>query len=410
MNTLVLNCGSSSLAFKVYEIDRGIHEIASGKAHRVGVRSAESPFVEFHLKGAGNENLANAGREVELVDHAAATKVAVVLIEEAGIPIDLIGNRFVHGGELIKETVIVTKEVLSRLESCIPLAPIHNPNSLMAMRAAFGLYPQVRQYVVSDNSFHRNMPEASYSYALPRSIVDRYGFRKFGFHGLSYKYVCDEVPALLGRDSSDLDIIACHLGTGGSSVAAIHGGNSIDTSMGYSPLSGLVMSTRCGDVDPMLTVYLMAVFGAKPNEIEDLLSKRSGLLGISSYSADIRDMLASVGSRAHDSTDAIGMYISRLRKYVGGYMTILGGADVLVFTDDIGAGIPAIRAATCAGLEQFGIALDAAKNEEAVGDRALEISAKGSRVKIVAIPNDEELVIAREALGLPLEVSGHANR
>lgn len=293
MNVLVFNCGSSSLTFKVYEQGRSeiFLVVLSGKAHRVGVKGSESSFVEYNYQGNINKHVVN------IPDHRKAANLVLNFVSDNKIKIDCIGHRFVHGGQYFRKTSLLGREELKKLEACIPLAPIHNPISLAVIDESKTFYPGLSQYVTFDSAFHSTIPEYAYTYALPKNIINKFGFRKYGFHGLSYSYVSKEAAYYLDVPKEKLKIVACHLGTGGSSVAAIKNGKSIDTSMGYSPLPGLIMSTRAGDVDPMLSIYLMAIYGYKSDEIMDLFNKKSGLLGVSGFSSDIRDIIKDFGEK-----------------------------------------------------------------------------------------------------------------
>jgi acetate kinase len=291
---------------------------------------------------------------------------------------------------------VLDEPTLALLHQCIPLAPIHNPIALGVVEESRKRIVLERQYMTFDNAFHATMPPCAAAYLLPRAILEKFGFRKYGFHGLSYSYVVKQTSEFLQVPAEQLKIVACHLGTGGSSVAAILGGRSIDTSMGYSPLTGLVMSTRSGDIDPLLTVYLMAAYGYRPEQMLDLLNKRSGLIGVSGFSSDITDIIHRFLGADQDSELALQMYVHRLRKYVGEYIAALKGLDVLVFTDDIGLRNPFIRQRVCERMEFAGIVLDERLNEAAPVDRVAALQTAGSTARILTIPADEELVICLE--------------
>jgi acetate kinase len=394
MKILVFNCGSSSLSFKVFHARGGnsMDVILAGKAHRVGVKGKEASFVEYRL-----------GEEVEkvvvpLANHGQAAVAALEYLVGKGIGVDWIGHRFVHGGSLFTDSAVVDESSMKRLKACLPLAPIHNPISLDVIEEAQRALPGIPQYVTFDSAFHASMPACAYTYALPRNVVDRFGFRKYGFHGLSYSYVTGEVARFLEKDCEQLKMVVCHLGTGGSSAAAIKGGRSIDTSMGYSPLPGLVMSTRSGDVDPMLTIYLMAIYGYHPDELMDLFNKESGLLGLSRFSSDIRDVIERVSEGDEQAELAVDMYVQRLKKFLGGYILELGGIDALAFTDDIGLHNPLVREKVCAGMEWCGLILDREANTRAIDGQLADVSASQSRARVLVVPTEEELVIALDGL------------
>ncbi len=396
-NILIFNCGSSSLTCKAFSVDGsdGIVPILSVKAHRVGVRGSAPSFIEYRFSGE---------REVDrqpVNTHGEAAARVARFVRAKDIQIDYLGHRFAHGGSLFRDSAWLDQEVREGLRRCLPLAPIHNPFSLSVILECDRSFPDLPQYVSFDTAFHADLPPPAYAYALPRKIVDQFGFRKYGFHGLSYQHVVRETSRYLGGGPDGTKIIACHLGTGGASVAAIKDGRSVDTSMGYSPLSGLIMSTRCGDIDPMVTVYLMTIYGYGLDQLEQILNKKSGLLGVSDFSSDIRDLIDRfTGLEAKQARLAFEMYIHRLKKYIGSYGAILGGTDVLVFTDDIGVRNPLVREKVCAGMEWLGIKLDHERNRHGDPGVVFRCGAEDSRVEILVIPPEEELIICREGLKL----------
>ncbi len=396
-NILVFNCGSSSLTYKIFEVDNeGISKtILAGKANRVGGKGSEPSFIETQYKGTAKRV------EVPLKNHRMAADLALQHIRDQNIKIDFIGHRFVHGGDVFQKSVLIDMNALTALKSCQSLAPIHNPNSLSVIGECRKQLPAVPQYVAFDTAFHSTIPSYAYTYALPKRINKKFGFRKYGFHGLSYSFIVTEVSRFLNMSLADLKIVACHLGTGGSSVAAIKGGRSVDTSMGYTPLSGLVMSTRCGDIDPMLAVYLMSVYGYRVDEVMELFNKKSGLLGVSGFSSDIRDIVRRVtGDERQQANLAFKMYIHRLRKYIGEYVVVLEGMDVLVFTDDIGVHNWQVRESVCRGMDYFGLQLDDDANQRCTGDEISLLSTPASRVRILSVPTQEERVICLEVINL----------
>lgn len=391
MNILVFNCGSSSQNYKLYEErDQSLHIICKGKAHRVGVKGSEPSFIQHTLNGVAEE------LTTTIPDHQTAANLVLDYLQSKGLSIDVIGHRFVHGGDNYQQSVRITQTVFDSLDSLSPLAPIHNPNSLSVIRVCRQRLPNVIETLTFDTAFHAGMPEAAYTYALPDTVSKQNGFRKYGFHGLSYQYVSRLAAEFLQRPLRSLQMVACHLGTGGSSVAAIRGGQSVDTSMGYSPLPGLMMSTRSGDLDPAIVIDLLQQ-GKSTKEISDLLNKKSGLLGVSGFSSDIRDLMKSDDPNAHL---AVEMYTHRLKKTIGSYITLLGGIDLLLFTDDIGLQNPTVRAMTCDGLEWAGVELDSSANASAPLDQISDVSQTGSAVRILVTPTDEEQVIAEETLRL----------
>jgi acetate kinase len=359
------------------------------------VKGSEPSFIEYTLRG-------QAEKEVTPIrSHRKAASLVAEFVKNRGIRVDCIGHRFVHGGSYFSRSAVVNEDTLHLLRLCLPLAPIHNSISLSVISECRKSFPDVRQYVTFDSAFHSSLPDYAYEYALPRRVVEKFGFRKYGFHGLSYTYVTREAARFLNAPLDALRIVACHLGTGGSSVAAVRNGRSVDTSMGYSPLPGLVMSTRSGDIDPMLTLYFMSLYGVRPDDLMDILNKKSGLLGISEFSSDIRDIIHRVSeSGAEQAELAFNMYVHRLKKYVGSYIAVLGGIDVLIFTDDIGLRNPLVREKVCEEMEWCGIVLDKDANRLAVGNELSVLSASDSMAKVLAIPTDEEVVIATEGMEL----------
>ncbi len=396
MNILVFNCGSSSLTYKVFRADNSenIKVTASGKAHRVGVTGTEPSFIKHKIGENVRKDI------IPLKTHKDAAAFILKDLKDK-IDIDFIGHRFVHGGNYFKGSSFVNDDTLKKLELCLPLAPLHNPVSLGVINECRRTLPDIKQYVTFDSAFHSRLPAVAFTYALPAVITEPMNYRKYGFHGLSYLNVLLETGRFLKTNPEKLKIIACHLGTGGASIAAIKNGHSIDTSMGYSPLTGLVMSTRCGDIDPMLTIYLMSTYGYRPDDLLDLLTKKSGLLGISGFSSDIRDILKNISEEDREQAEqAFSMYICRIRKYIGGYIAALGGADVLVFTDDIGVYNWQVREKVCQSMDWCGIALDNDANRIFNGQQIAGLSKENSPVNILCIPADEERVICLEGINL----------
>ncbi len=394
---VVFNAGSSSLGYKVYRVQDpdSMQVLAGGKAHRVGVTGAELSSVEHVRDGVQDRE------EVPLSTHREAADHILGYLQGQGVPMECVGHRFVHGGSLLTKASLLDDQVLGKLSRCVALAPIHNPAALEVIGESRRRLPEVPQYVSLDSAFHATIPARAHTYAIPASLARRYALRKYGFHGLSYEFVSVEAARHLGRPLRSLRLVVCHLGTGGSSVAAIQGGESVDTSMGYSPLPGLMMSTRAGDVDPMLGPYLMAAHGWRADEVMDLLNRESGLLGISGHSSDIRDIQQGGGTCSPGSNGlALGMYAHRLRKYIGSYAVVLGGMDALVFTDDIGVTNWRIREEVCADMAWCGVKLDAQANRRAASDHLVCVSSPDSTVSVLTVPNDEELMICRQGVEL----------
>lgn len=395
MNLLVFNCGSSSQGFTVFEVKekQEPRQIFSGKARNVATQTRASATLEW--KGdAGLEKI-----PAEFPTHRTAAEAIISLLVEKNIPIDLIGHRFVHGGTYFSRAARLDEKNRPLLEKCLPLAPIHNPNSYSVIRVCDEKLPAVPQYVVFDTAFHSELPPEAAAYAIPQDIAREHGWRQTGFHGLSYQYISQRAAELTGRPLKDLKLILCHLGTGGSSVCAMKDGHSVDTSMGYSPTSGLVMSTRCGDIDPEIVLDMIRE-GMSAEEVSELLNRRSGLVGLSGFSSNLNEIITAAknGDRACELTFRV--YAHRLRKYIGAFLYELNGADMLVFADDIGQNCPKLRKAVCENAQSFGLFLDEAANERCSGKEEALISRADSPVQIRVIPTDEELTICREIMAL----------
>ncbi len=385
MNVVVFNVGSSSLSFKLY---RDSSVLVSGKCHRVGVSGREASYIEIF---DGDHTV----ETVELHDHRAAAAFVLDHLERRQIRIDAAGHRFADGGAYFTRSVAVTLETRPLLERCVSLAPLHNAAALNIVDLVDNRLRGVPQYVVFDSTFHATLPEVARTYALPAALADR--FKKHGFHGLSYADVLAKAQQYLGENV--FKAVVLHLGTGGSSACAIADGRSIDTSMGYSPLQGLVMNTRCGDLDPGILVELVRE-GYSAADLTRLLHHESGLFGLSGgLSADIRDLMAVMNEDTRARL-AFELYVYRAKQYVGAYTCVLNGIDVLIFTDDVGLSVPEVRSAICRNMDVIGIRLDDERNAAACADRIEPLHCDGARVRILAIPNDEESVIYDEGLRL----------
>ncbi|MBF0511349.1 MAG: acetate/propionate family kinase [Candidatus Omnitrophica bacterium] len=395
MHYLVFNAGSSSLNYKVFNYQKAgkANVVFKGKAHRVGVKGVEPSFIENVYNGHSEKI------QVPIADHKTAAVLASNYIKENKIPVDAVGHRFVHGGEYFKRSSLINAQSMKKIKECLPLAPLHNPISFNVIKESKKAFSHVPHYLVIDSAFHSSLPEKAYTYPLPKEIITQYKFRRFGFHGISYSYICDQLPSLLKKPLKKINAIICHLGTGGASVALIENGISIDTSMGFSPNSGLIMSTRSGDIDPMVILYLIQKCGLSAHQVETLLNNKSGLRGISGFSSDITDIIAKLKSKgfAKKAKLAFDMYIHRLKSYIGSYVMVLQGKiDALIFTDDIGVGNPLIRQEACQSLEWAGIFIDKTKNNKAPANVASFIQAQKSSVSIISMPTQEELMICLE--------------
>lgn len=392
MNVLILNCGSSSQGFKVYSAGDGEPEVViAGKARNVATKTQAGAFVEWTWDGVKEQ------RERDLSTHALAAAAILDVLAEKGVEVDAVGHRFVHGGSRFTGTTRIDLETLPGLRATVPLAPIHNPNTLSVIDVCLDRLPGVSEYAVFDTAFHAGMPPETRTYALPTELARTHDFRKFGFHGLSYQYVSRRSAELLGRPLDELRLIICHLGTGGSSVVAVDRGRSVDTSMGYSPLPGLVMSTRCGDIDAEIVLQLVRE-GRDVKEIEKLLNNQSGLVGLSGFSSNLAEIIAATEQGDAACSLAYGVYAARLSHYLGAYFWLLGGADAIVFTDDIGMNAWQVRERVFEGVADLGIAIDAGANRRAVGGVTAAVEAATSRTAILVVPTDEERVILDEVV------------
>ncbi|MBS4539755.1 acetate kinase [Clostridium sp. D2Q-11] len=395
MKILVINCGSSSLKYQL--IDMTNEEVlAKGLAERIGI---EGSIVKH--KPAGKESVSI---ERPMDDHKKAIEIVLnALVDEnhgaikSMDEINAVGHRVVHGGEKFSDSVIIDEEVLKAIEECSELAPLHNPPNIMGIQACKELMPSTPMVAVFDTAFHQTMPESSYIYPLPYELYEKYGIRRYGFHGTSHKYVSQRAAAILGKDLEDLKIITCHLGNG-ASLTAVENGKSIDTSMGFTPLEGLAMGTRSGDIDPAIIIYLMEKEDMSISEINTLLNKKSGVLGISGVSSDFRDIEEAAEEGNNRAKLALDKFTARVKKYVGAYAAIMGGVDAVVFTAGLGENSPETREAICEGLDFMGISIDKDKNK--VRGKETVISTTDSKVKALLIPTNEELMIARDTKSL----------
>jgi len=392
LNILVVNCGSSTVKYQLFRMeDEDRYEVvARGIVERIGIsgsrlehRSALDTFVEE--RPVPNHRVA-----LELVI-AALTSGETRVLSGVG-EIDAVGHRVVHGGEKFTGSVLITDEVLEAIRACADLAPLHNPPNILGIEACQELIPGVPQVAVFDTAFHGTLPEYAYIYAIPYEYYEKYRIRRYGFHGTSHRYVAERAAKMMGRPLEELRLITCHMGSGVSFTAILHG-KSIDTSMGFTPLEGLVMGTRCGDIDPAIVFFLMEKEGLSAKEVEEILNKKSGVLGISGISSDTRD-IEDAAPHNHRARLTLDIIAYRAKKYIGAYHAILGGLDGLVFTAGIGENSPYIRKSICSGLEHLGILIDDERNT--VRRKEALISRDDSRVQVMVIPTNEELVIARD--------------
>ncbi|NDD29688.1 MAG: acetate kinase [Proteobacteria bacterium] len=405
MNVLVLNCGSSTIKFQIIETDAERIEkdedrlLARGLLERLGGQGLVRLSVE------GGEPVVTTA---PLPDHRAAVQYILrwAISPEAKIPdikgladIHAVGHRVVHGGERFRASTIIDSDVLKGIEDCVELAPLHNPTNLKGIRAVREMLGEaVPQVAVFDTAFHATMPEEAYLYALPYSYYRRYHVRRYGFHGTSHRYITYRYRRMLGIARDQVNIISLHLGNG-CSACAIKGGRSLDTSMGFTPVEGLVMGTRSGDVDPSILEYIAVKEGLSLAELDTLLNKRSGLLGVSGLTHDMRELLEEEAeSRDRRARLAIDLFCLRVRKYIGAYLAEMNGADAVVFTGGIGENAPIVRERICAGLDWLGLTIDPLANGKMVGGARGEISPVGARLRAYVIPTNEELLIARDTV------------
>jgi acetate kinase len=401
MNILIFNCGSSSQGFKVYQVpETGAPlVVASGKAKNVATRTQAEPKIDWTVLDQSGTRLG------ALPNHRQAAENILSILTDSHVQIDAIGHRFVHGGELFQQTTRIDASVMERLRSCFSLAPIHNPNSYSVIEVCLERLAAIPQFVVFDTAFHAGLPEEARRYAIPRQLAEQYGYRKYGFHGLSYQYVSAQMAALLGKPLEELKLILCHLGTGGSSVTAFKDGHSIDTSMGFSPLPGLVMSTRCGDIDAEIILDLVRS-GISVDDVDAILNNQSGLIGLSGFSSNLEEIITAGEAGNRECQIAFDVYAHRLRTYLGGYTWLLNGAHAIVFTDDVGLKSWKLRERVCSGAENLGVRLDAAANRLATTNTAARVSSAASQTQIWVVPTDEEQVVMQEVLDL-LKESTH---
>jgi acetate kinase len=403
VKVLVINCGSSSVKFQLVETD--------AQSARAGTDRALAKGLVENVGGTAVLTFEVPGRKpvkdtAEILEHRVAVEKILDFLTrpDSGLlrdrrEIDAVGHRVVHGGERFEASALITDDVLEGIEACFDIAPLHNPPNVRGYRAVKAVLPDVPQVAVFDTSFHQTMPPEAYVYGLPYVLYERYRIRRYGFHGTSHRFVSARLAALLGRtaDEPGLRLITCHLGNG-CSVAAIRGGRSVDTSMGFTPLEGLVMGTRSGDVDPAALLYAVAREEIGAAEVNALLNKHSGLLGISGVSNDMRALLEAESANPRARL-AVDVFCYRLRKYVASYMGALGGVDGLAFAGGIGENSPVIRARAVAGLEGLGVSVDEPANAAVHGTEA-EISPTGARTRVFVVPTNEELLIARDTCAI----------
>ncbi|MEG2219126.1 MAG: acetate kinase [Muribaculaceae bacterium] len=402
MNILVLNCGSSSVKYKLIEVNSNV-TLAEGGVEKIGLKDA---FLKFKLSDGSKKQL-----NIDIPDHRAAilSIFDVLMSKENGCissydEIDAVGHRVVHGGEKFNKSVLIDAEVIAKIKECYGIAPLHNPVNMAGIDAITAIMPNTPQVAVFDTAFHQTMPQKAFMYALPYELYKNDGIRRYGFHGTSHRYVSKRVCEFLNVPYEKQRIITCHIGNGGS-ITAIKDGKSVDTSMGLTPVEGLMMGTRSGDVDPGALTYIMQKHNLDAKGIQNLVNKESGVKGISGISSDMRDIEAAIAAGNARAILALDMYEYRILKYVGAYAAVLGGVDIIVFTGGVGENQYGVRENVCAPLAFMGVKVDVALNATIRGKEAI-ISTSDSKVKVVIIPTDEEYMIARDTEEIVKELRG----
>ena len=394
MKILVINAGSSSIKYQLIDMENEAL-LAKGMADRIGIAGGN-----FKQKVEGREDYK---LEIQMNNHAEAIKLVIDTLtsKENGVigslsEITAVGHRVLHGGEKFSGSVIINEDVIAAIEECCELGPLHNPHNLTGIRACEQMMPGVPQVAVFDTGFHQTMPDFAYMYALPYEYYEKYGIRRYGFHGTSHRYISMRAAAMLGKKPEEINIVTCHLGNG-SSIAAVKGGKCYDTTMGLTPLEGIIMGTRCGSIDPAIVPLLMKKENLTPDQIDHIMNKKSGILGVSQVTSDNRDIEegARNGNKRYQLVEA--MLVHQLTKYVGGYAAAMGGVDAIVFAGGIGENNPHYRSRVGKNLEFLGVQVDEALNQKAVRTSdEYDISAEGAKVRMLVIPTNEELMIAKD--------------
>ena len=396
MKILVLNCGSSSIKYKLFEMETK-EVLAQGGIEKIGLTGS---FLKLTLPNGEKKIL-----EKDIPEHTVGVEFIFQTLTSAEFgalksldELDAVGHRMVHGGERFSQSVILNKEVLDAFTACNDLAPLHNPANLKGVNAVSALLPNIPQVGVFDTAFHQTMPAHAYMYAVPYELYEKYGVRRYGFHGTSHRYVSQRVCEYLGIPVEGSRIITCHVGNGGS-IAAVKDGKCIDTTMGLTPLEGLMMGTRSGDIDAGAVTFIMEKEGLNATGISNLLNKKSGVAGISGVSSDMREVTAAANNGNARARLSLDMYFYRIKKYIGAYAAAMGGVDIILFTGGVGENQADCREAACSGLEFMGVKLDKEINNVTRGEETI-ISTADSKVKVVVIPTDEEMMIASDTLEL----------
>lgn len=393
MKVLVVNAGSSSLKYQLF--DTATKDVlAKGNCERIGIDGSKITHK--------NKGKSEYAKEVAIANHSEATKLVVsVLLDknvgclESASEIEAIGHRVVHGGPYFSESMLMTPDVMDKLEKCISYAPLHTPAHIMGIKGCTAVMPNTPQVLVFDTAFHQTMPEEAYMYAVSYDLFEDYGIRRYGAHGTSHRYVSGEAIKLLGKGADGTKIVTCHIGNG-SSISAVKDGKCIDTSMGFTPLDGIMMGTRCGAIDPAIVPFVMEKKNMTPHEVESYMNKQCGFLGVSGISSDSRDVEKAMAEGNERAKLTYSMLCYQIKKYVGAYSAAMGGLDAVVFTAGIGEHSPYIRAKALSGLEYLGIEIDESRNDFGHSGSPVKISKDSSRVAVYMIPTNEELVIAED--------------
>lgn len=396
MKVLVLNCGSSSLKYQLIDMENE-EVLCKGLVERIGI---DGSILKHEKEGLDGKHVV----EQPMKDHKDAIGHVLNAVVDPTVgavkemkEIDAVGHRIVHGGEKFASSAVLTDEVIAAIKDCSDLAPLHNPANLMGVEACKAILPDVPMVGVFDTAFHQTMPEKSFMYGLPHELYKKHGVRRYGFHGTSHLYVSQKAAEMLGKKPEDLKIITCHLGNG-ASITAVDGGKSVDTSMGLTPLEGLIMGTRCGDIDPAIIPFVMKKEGLDADGVDKLMNKESGVYGMTGISSDFRDIEDAAAEGNQLAINALDAYAQRVKKYIGAYAAEMNGVDAIVFTAGLGENGIGMREMICADMDFMGIKLDPEKNDVRGKDRI--ISLDDSRVKVLLIPTNEELMIARDTLRL----------
>ncbi|MBQ4561336.1 MAG: acetate kinase [Clostridia bacterium] len=393
MNVLVVNAGSSSLKYQLFDTTSG-NVMAKGICERIGIEGGK---IE-HKQADGTKTV----REVEMENHSVATRIVVETLTDAKIgcikdmsEIEAVGHRVVHGGAYFSESMLLTDDVIEKLGHCIDLAPLHTPAHLMGIKGCTEAMPGVPQVLVFDTAFHQTMPEKAYFYAIPYEMYEKYDIRRYGAHGTSHRYVAGEMCKILGK-TEGTKIVTCHIGNG-SSISAVKDGKVVDTSMGFTPLDGVEMGTRCGSIDPAIVTFIMNKEGFTPDEMSDFMNKKCGFLGVSGISSDSRDIEAAILEGNHRAELAANILAYQIQKYIGSYTAAMNGLDAIVFTAGMGENNTELRERVCRNMEYFGIEMDYEVNAKAHHQpNVVKLSTDNSKVAVYLIPTNEELVIAQD--------------